>query len=212
MSFLVNADAGRSAMPPSSAAKRYRRLLVAAENGNARAMRELGVATAHGNGTTRDLPAAFRWFQAASLSGDVKAQHYLACCYDLGMGVPRNQASAEYWWRRAAVAGSPDAQARLDPEATGSAAANLPWSQPLADVTPREQSADEVLAALTRQSNSQMSPKKSVSSPTYRLGEFQTLVAVGSEADSTPLESCSASYAAWPKAVRMFCSSSTAVL
>lgn len=85
----------------------------AADQGNARAMRELAEAHREGMGVLRDDVEAFKLLRAAAEQGDAESMFYLADCYDAGEGVKRDVDEAIKWYRRAAEKGEIHAQNHL---------------------------------------------------------------------------------------------------
>lgn len=87
--------------------------LVGAEQGNAAAEYDLGVAEAQGQGVPQDEAKAAQWFLKAAEQGNVRAQYNLGAMYDLGQGVPQDYAQAALWFRKAAEQGNANAQSNL---------------------------------------------------------------------------------------------------
>ncbi|MGH8198814.1 MAG: SEL1-like repeat protein [Steroidobacteraceae bacterium] len=87
--------------------------LVGAEQGNAAAEYDLGVAEAQGEGEPKDDAKAAQWFLKAAQQGNVRAQYNLGAMYDLGDGVPQDYAQAAVWFRKAAEQGNANAQSNL---------------------------------------------------------------------------------------------------
>jgi uncharacterized protein len=56
-----------------------------------------------GHGVTRDVDAAFRWFNHAARQGNVEAWNMLGRCYELGWGVAANIEVAAHWYGLAAA-------------------------------------------------------------------------------------------------------------
>lgn len=82
----------------------------AALRGNVKAMHDLAIAYAEGQGTAHDAPRATAWFNRAARQGYVDSQFDLAVLYERGDGVRQNPQAALKWYLIAA--GSGDAQAR----------------------------------------------------------------------------------------------------
>ena len=80
-------------------------LRLMAEQGDARARRELGERYEEGRGVVRDYEAAVTWYGRAAEQGDVGAQGNLGAMYSNGTGVPRDDEVALTWFRRAAEQG-----------------------------------------------------------------------------------------------------------
>ncbi|NWG54841.1 MAG: sel1 repeat family protein, partial [Hydrogenophilaceae bacterium] len=84
----------------------------AANNGNRRAMHDLGVFYARGEGAPLDEQAAFRWFRQAADLGVTDSQYNLGVLYQQGRGVSADPAEALFWYLVAARNGDRDAQSR----------------------------------------------------------------------------------------------------
>lgn len=79
---------------PFEAAKWYRK---AAEQGHARAQRNLAACYDAGRGVIADATEAARWYRAAALQDDAFAQYSLGLMYFDGRGVPRDLQRAYAW-------------------------------------------------------------------------------------------------------------------
>lgn len=82
----------------------------AALRGNVKAMHDLAIAYAEGQGTAHDAARAAAWFNRAAGQGYVDSQFDLAVLYERGDGVKQNPEAALKWYLIAAGAG--DAQAK----------------------------------------------------------------------------------------------------
>ena len=82
----------------------------AALRGNLKAMHDLAIAYAEGQGTGQNSERAAAWFNRAAGQGYVDSQFDLAVLYERGDGVRQNPKAALKWYLVAAKAG--DAQAR----------------------------------------------------------------------------------------------------
>jgi localization factor PodJL len=82
----------------------------AALRGNVKAMHDLAIAYAEGQGTQRDPARAAAWFNRAAKQGYMDSQFDLAVLYERGDGVRQNPEAALKWYLIAAGAG--DAQAK----------------------------------------------------------------------------------------------------
>lgn len=82
----------------------------AALHGNVKAMHDLAIAYAEGQGTAHDAARAAAWFNRAAGQGYVDSQFDLAVLYERGDGVKQNPEAALKWYLIAAGAG--DAQAK----------------------------------------------------------------------------------------------------
>jgi TPR repeat protein len=91
-----------------------RRMQRLAEEGNVRAMFNLGVMYEKGQGGLRiDNTQARYWYEKAAKSGDVNAQYNLGLMHAHGRGTPKSTQDAIFWFRKAADAGDPGAQYNL---------------------------------------------------------------------------------------------------
>ncbi len=107
----VLADNG-SGVPQDYAeeARLYRK---AAEQGNAEAQNNLGIAYATGWGVPQDYAEAIRWYRKAAEQDNTDAQNNLGILYHNGWGVPQDYAESARWYRKAAEQGNADAQNNL---------------------------------------------------------------------------------------------------
>jgi localization factor PodJL len=117
-------DGGEAGLAQSPVEAR-RLTALAAQNGEVRAMHNLGVYFFRGEGGPQDLTSAAYWFQKAASAGVVESQYNLGLLYQTGNGVPQDLAEARRWFATAAAGG--DAQARqalaqLSPNAAASSA------------------------------------------------------------------------------------------
>jgi hypothetical protein len=76
----------------------------AADQGNANAQYNLGVAYDNGEGVLKDEAEAVRWYRKAAEQGNSLAQYNLAGAYINGEGVPKNEAEAYFWLNLGAAA------------------------------------------------------------------------------------------------------------
>ena len=77
----------------------------AASHGNAKAMHNIGVAFATGQGVARDPAAALDWFKRAAQLGYRESAFDLAVMYERGEGVAQNKQEALRWYDQAASQG-----------------------------------------------------------------------------------------------------------
>ncbi len=84
-----------------------------AEQGDARAQYNLGVAYANGKGVAEDKREAVRWYRLAAEQGEAIAQYSLGVAYANGEGVDQDQREAVRWWSKAAEQGDADAQFKM---------------------------------------------------------------------------------------------------
>ena len=83
----------------------------AADNGERKAMHNLGLYFFEGSGGTKDLATAAQWFRKAADLGLVDSQYNLARLYEGGFGVPQSQAEALKWYLIAARSGDAESNA-----------------------------------------------------------------------------------------------------
>ena len=81
-----------------------------AEQGNAQAQTNLGVAYINGEGIQKDEAQAISWFRKAAEQGNAEAQYNLGGVYENGIGVKKDKAQALTWFRKAAEQGIVQAQ------------------------------------------------------------------------------------------------------
>ena len=84
-----------------------------ARDGNAVAMRILGLAYARGEGVNRDDRIAVGWFRKAAARGDATAMYALGLAYWHGAGVTRNPTTAGHWLVAASSRGERRARTAL---------------------------------------------------------------------------------------------------
>jgi len=87
--------------------------LKAAEHGDAAAQRKLGVLYFAGNGVSKNVLEAVKWFRKAAEQGDAEAQNTLGAMYVLGEGVQEDATEVVKWYRKAAEQGDISAQTNL---------------------------------------------------------------------------------------------------
>ena len=85
----------------------------AAEQGDARAMRALGMAYYEGERVEQDYGKAAEWFRKAAALGDFAAQRNIGYLYLKGKGVKKDKAEARKWLEKAAAQGDSYAQELL---------------------------------------------------------------------------------------------------
>ena len=93
------------------AARWYRK---SAEQGNAEAQFNLGVAYYYGIGVSRDYAEAARWFSRSAWQGNSDAQGWLGNLYKEGQGVTRDYHEAVKWYRKSAEQGNAVSQLERD--------------------------------------------------------------------------------------------------
>ena len=87
--------------------------LKAAEQGDAEAQTNLGLAYYNGEGVAKDFAEAVRWFRKAAEQGHAEAQLHLGMLYATGDGIPQDDKEAVRWWRQSAEQGFAQAQFNL---------------------------------------------------------------------------------------------------
>ncbi len=103
-------SAAKACRPISRMARQWTERAAAA--GNRRAMHDLGVYFARGEGAPLDEAAAFRWFRQAAELGVADSQYNLGVLYQQGRGVNARASEALFWFLVAARQGDQDAGAR----------------------------------------------------------------------------------------------------
>ena len=79
----------------------YESLTALAQQGDGRAMREIGWMYAEGRGVTADPASALGWFQEAALVGDERSMLILGTALARGLNIDRQPEAARYWLERA---------------------------------------------------------------------------------------------------------------
>ena len=82
----------------------------AAQNGNARALTNIGAAWYAGNGVKRNGPKAVAYWLEAAKRGDPEAQYLMGQAYSGGISVLPDVNTAVFWWDKAAKQNHPKAQ------------------------------------------------------------------------------------------------------
>lgn len=106
---MTDSDRNDSAEAEPSLEAAIDRLRLAADEGKADAMYQLGAAYAQGRGVQRNLTEAARWFHAAAKRGHAKAKTSIAYLYATGQGVRHDQRLAFIFLSEASAAGDPQA-------------------------------------------------------------------------------------------------------
>lgn len=110
----TRSNRGRSYLHLKRVDKALADLLIAAENDDAFAARELAAMYAFGkHGVKRDYVAARQWCERAGKQGDGLAMYCMGGILHAGLGVPKDVKGAAKWFEGAAQRGVPDAQADL---------------------------------------------------------------------------------------------------
>jgi TPR repeat protein len=114
LSVADNFDDGLEAYKSGEFEKAHLLWLLAAENGSAAALNNLGLMSLNGQGVAQDDKEAAKWFLRAAEQGQVNAQTSLGLMYLNGQGVPQDYEQAVKWFRLAAEQGKdPEAQLSL---------------------------------------------------------------------------------------------------
>uniref|UniRef100_UPI0025E97BC4 tetratricopeptide repeat protein n=1 Tax=Phenylobacterium sp. TaxID=1871053 RepID=UPI0025E97BC4 len=106
----------------------------AAENGDVKAMHNLGVYLFRGEGGPQDLTGAARWFGKAASNGVVESQYNLGLLYQSGSGLPKDLVRARAWFERAAEKGDEQAKkalAEMGPKSELKASRSQPSKPPV---------------------------------------------------------------------------------
>ena len=86
----------------------------AADNGERKAMHNLGLYYFQGIGGQKDLAVAAKWFRKAADLGLVDSEYNLARLYEGGFGVTQSQAEAYKWYLIAAKSGDAESKSAAD--------------------------------------------------------------------------------------------------
>ena len=86
----------------------------AADNGERKAMHNLGLYYFEGTGGAKNLTVAAQWFRKAADLGLVDSQYNLARLYEGGFGVTQSQSEAYKWYLIAARSGDAESRAAAD--------------------------------------------------------------------------------------------------
>ena len=103
---MMSASGRRAKVMGKTGEKNYGKALelytAAAEQGNATAQHNLGLAYYYGRGTDKDYEKAAYWFKKSAEQGYTNAQYRMGDIYYSGKCCPKNFKKAEYWLRKAA--------------------------------------------------------------------------------------------------------------
>ena len=75
--------------------------LKAADEGNARAMNNLGLCYLNGYGVGQNDNEAFKWFSKGAEAGNLTAMTNVGFCYEFGRGTEANPTEAMNWYQKA---------------------------------------------------------------------------------------------------------------
>ena len=106
-------EAGEAGLPKDIAAAREWTQR-AADNGERKAMHNLGLYYFEGTGGVKNLALAAQWFRKAANLGLVDSQYNLARLYEGGFGVTRSPADAYSWYLIAARSGDAESRAAAE--------------------------------------------------------------------------------------------------
>ena len=109
--FIISCDKSDRHVPEETSLAPLRKV---AEQGDAEAQYNLGLAYANGIGVAKDLEEAVKWYRKAAEQGDVQAQYYLGNAYGLGQGIAQDEEEAVKWLLKAAAQGHQDARFILE--------------------------------------------------------------------------------------------------
>lgn len=85
----------------------------AAAQGNSRALFDLGLMYATGQGVRKNERLAFNYFHKAARKNHSEAKFYVGLSFSQGRGVRQQTQLARYWFKLAAKSGHPKAMAHL---------------------------------------------------------------------------------------------------
>jgi hypothetical protein len=97
----VEEEANDAPEPEEELSKVVIALMERADNGAADAQYVLADKYAHGNGVTKDLSEAVRYYRLAAEQGRSDAQYNLGMHYETGYGVEKDPAEAAKWYEMA---------------------------------------------------------------------------------------------------------------
>ena len=96
-------SAGEGAYRTGDYPRAARKIVPAAERGDARAQAYLGFMYQYGRGVPQSYVLAIYWYRRGAEQGNPTAQHLLGLMYDKGMGVPTDHVAAHIWLNLAAA-------------------------------------------------------------------------------------------------------------
>ena len=85
-----------------------------AEQGNAAAQAAIGTMYINGEGVSKNMKVAVKWYTLAAAQGNARGQNNLAVMYQFGKGVKKNDKTAVKWYTLAAEQGDEGAQSSLE--------------------------------------------------------------------------------------------------
>jgi TPR repeat protein len=103
-----------------------------AEQGDAQAQFNLGVAYATGKGLTQNYHEALKWYRLSAAQGNPWAQSNLGGMYRTGIGVPQDYMQAMMWYLIAKASGETNADQDLHQLASVSSPAEIAEAQRMA--------------------------------------------------------------------------------
>ena len=101
------------ANPATPSAEQIQQWQKAAEQGDAAAQYNLGIAYTIGSGVTLNHAEAVKWYSKAANQGNAKAQLSLGIAYIKGEGIAKNAVESAKWFRKSADQGNTTAQCSL---------------------------------------------------------------------------------------------------
>ena len=107
-----------------------------AEQGDAKAQRQLGMMYYLGQGMDADFESAYGWLSKASAQGDDIAQLTMGVMHVEGQGVPQSNVTAHMWFSLSAQQGNPSALYRLEQLVEAMGSEEISEAEELADNWP----------------------------------------------------------------------------
>ena len=91
----------------------FNAFLVAAEQGDTKAMYMIGYCYFWGKGTRKNRKQAVIWWNKAAEQGHTESQYWLGECYEASLGVAEDERKALKWLRKSAENGNISAQIKI---------------------------------------------------------------------------------------------------
>ena len=107
---IITTTAGEVSSTNSLTPYEMRDVKVRAELGGAKDQFIMGQLYSTGDGVSKDLAKAVKWFLKAAEQGDTIAQFQLGICYAKGIGVDKNPTESVRWVEKVAEKDDPNAQ------------------------------------------------------------------------------------------------------
>jgi TPR repeat protein len=99
--------------PPLTPEAFFAAVLANAENGQARAMLDVGSLYEQGLGVPRNFTRALEWYARAAYAGETEGWLRLGFCFEVGMGTAADMGKAVAYYEEAARAGSPAGEYKM---------------------------------------------------------------------------------------------------